>query len=90
MTLAASTWYHVLVEFNSATDQASIAVNNGAVFSTTVEGGPYSGNGAFQVGSLAGAGGPRLYGGIDALHFFNRLLSDSEKAHLAIPVEYPF
>lgn len=92
LPLSASTWYFIVLSYNSTTDLMSIQVNNGTIETTSHAGGTRVGSGVFQVGASSTQG---LYwnGKIDELGFWKRILTEREKTYLynnGNGITYPF
>lgn len=90
--IQASTWYFVVVWHDSVNNTINIQVNNGAVDSKAYTTGTLDSNGDFAIGAMAN---PIQFfnGRIDAVGFWKKVLSSSEKTELyngGNGLEYPF
>lgn len=82
-TASTATWYHLYMEYDTATKKASIAVNNGTLASSsaTVTAGVFDGTNPFKLGSNDGE--INFFNGrLDEAAFWKRILTASERTEL--------
>ena len=77
--IQAGVWHHVLGWYDSATGNASIAVNNGTPVTNAIT--PETGEAAFVIGSYDSPGAP-FTGLIDEVGIWSRVLTEDERAEL--------
>jgi hypothetical protein len=77
-----NTWYFIVAQYDPATDELSISVNNGAVDTSSHAGGIFAGSGTFYVGSMDGTAYGSMDGRIDLVGVWKRKITAAEIAYL--------
>ena len=85
-------WYHIIAWHDANNDQMAIQINNGTPVPTSmgVNTYPVDRDARFKIG---GGGGGYLNGQVDEVGYWNRLLTDAEKAAIynnGAGLQYPF